>query len=275
MHAVIDEQKNHRYPLPGINESVTRMSGGDHIHSGTVVGKLEGERDITLGFVDLLRDDFVEQDRSRSIYFTQDWVSLPGVLPVASGGAVANRVALEACVSSYEGRDLARGGSGYDRFDRKEGIVCIFRWGFPSKNRRIFLRFLIKDIQSGRIEVKEARGIEVPQAVLPDTVFEAVVRIPYDMQLKQAGTGKGQIYPDGSKSNNTVYNATAAGIVSKSYEKEKGGYEITITDASERQVVDITPPGPELLVSEGESNKFDQPLTSNPNVGDLVREMQK
>ncbi|KAL8234061.1 hypothetical protein R6Q59_020161 [Mikania micrantha] len=27
--------------------------------------------------------------------------------------------------------------------------------------------------------------IEVPQAVLPDTVFEAVVRIPYDTQLKQ------------------------------------------------------------------------------------------
>ena len=27
--------------------------------------------------------------------------------------------------------------------------------------------------------------IEVPQAVLPDTVFEAVVRIPYDMQMKQ------------------------------------------------------------------------------------------
>nr|YP_009516511.1 photosystem I assembly protein Ycf4 [Malania oleifera]AYE40909.1 photosystem I assembly protein Ycf4 [Malania oleifera]QEI59649.1 photosystem I assembly protein ycf4 [Malania oleifera]UYG49701.1 photosystem I assembly protein Ycf4 [Malania oleifera] len=45
-------------------------------------------------------------------------------------------------------------GSGYDRFDRKEGIVCIFRWGFPGKNRRIFLRFLIKDIQSIRIEVK-------------------------------------------------------------------------------------------------------------------------
>jgi len=27
--------------------------------------------------------------------------------------------------------------------------------------------------------------IEVPQAVLPDTVFEAVVRITYDIQLKQ------------------------------------------------------------------------------------------
>ncbi|KAJ4839965.1 hypothetical protein Tsubulata_050733 [Turnera subulata] len=117
-----------------------RMSGGDHIHSGTVVGKLEGERDITLGFVDLLRDDFIEKDRSRGIYFTQNWVSLPGVIPVASGGihvwhmpalteifgddsvlqfgegtlghpwgnapgAVANRVALEACVKARnEGR---------------------------------------------------------------------------------------------------------------------------------------------------------------------------
>ncbi|KAK8936414.1 Ribulose bisphosphate carboxylase large chain [Platanthera zijinensis] len=38
-----------------------RMSGGDHIHAGTVVGKLEGEREMTLGFVDLLRDDFLEK----------------------------------------------------------------------------------------------------------------------------------------------------------------------------------------------------------------------
>ncbi|WZZ87483.1 hypothetical protein YC2023_116062 [Brassica napus] len=46
-------------------------------------------------------------------------------------------------------------GSGYDLFDQKEGIVRIFRWGFPGKSRRIFLRFLMKDIQSIRIEVKE------------------------------------------------------------------------------------------------------------------------
>nr|YP_010290502.1 photosystem I assembly protein Ycf4 [Centrolepis aristata]AEJ10235.1 photosystem I assembly protein ycf4 [Centrolepis monogyna]ULQ64447.1 photosystem I assembly protein Ycf4 [Centrolepis aristata] len=46
-------------------------------------------------------------------------------------------------------------GSGYDRFDRKEGIVCIFRWGFPGKNRRIFLQFFMKDIQSIRIKVNE------------------------------------------------------------------------------------------------------------------------
>nr|YP_010474857.1 photosystem I assembly protein Ycf4 [Corydalis decumbens]UVH69144.1 photosystem I assembly protein Ycf4 [Corydalis decumbens] len=46
-------------------------------------------------------------------------------------------------------------GSGYDRFDRKEGIVSIFRWGFPGKNRRILLRFLMRDVHSIRIEIKE------------------------------------------------------------------------------------------------------------------------
>ena len=55
------------------------MSGGDHLHSGTVVGKLEGDRAITLGFV---RDAYVGQDRSRGVFFTQDWAALPSVMPV-------------------------------------------------------------------------------------------------------------------------------------------------------------------------------------------------
>ncbi|KAL2223729.1 UNVERIFIED_CONTAM: Photosystem I assembly protein Ycf4, partial [Sesamum indicum] len=46
-------------------------------------------------------------------------------------------------------------GGGYDRFDKKEGMAYIFRWGFPGKNRRILFRFRIKDIRSVRIEVKE------------------------------------------------------------------------------------------------------------------------
>ncbi|KAJ0610952.1 Ribulose bisphosphate carboxylase large chain [Helianthus annuus] len=69
MHAVIDRQKNHGMHFRVLAKAL-RMSGGDHIHSGTVVGKLEGEREITLGFVDLLRDDFIKKDRSRGIYFT-------------------------------------------------------------------------------------------------------------------------------------------------------------------------------------------------------------
>jgi ribulose 1,5-bisphosphate carboxylase large subunit-like protein len=46
------------------------------LHSGTVVGKLEGERDVTLGFVDIMRDAYIEKDRNRGIYFTQDWCAL-------------------------------------------------------------------------------------------------------------------------------------------------------------------------------------------------------
>ncbi|CAN1357907.1 Ribulose bisphosphate carboxylase large chain (Fragment), partial [Linum perenne] len=42
MHAVIDRQKNHGIHFRVLAKAL-RMSGGDHIHSGTVVGKLEGK----------------------------------------------------------------------------------------------------------------------------------------------------------------------------------------------------------------------------------------
>jgi ribulose-bisphosphate carboxylase large chain len=85
MHAVIDRQKIHGIHFRVLAKCL-RMSGGDHLHSGTVVGKLEGDRAITLGFVDLTREECVQQDRSRGVFFTQDWASLPAVMPVASGG---------------------------------------------------------------------------------------------------------------------------------------------------------------------------------------------
>nr|YP_009549025.1 cytochrome f [Calciphilopteris ludens]AYW16000.1 cytochrome f [Calciphilopteris ludens] len=208
---------------------------------------------------------------------------------------------------------------------------------------------------------KKPVDIEAPQSVPPDTVFEAIVKIPYDTWIKQVlangkkgglnvgavlilpegfelappnripsqikdklgklsfqsyrpgreniivvgpvpgklyseivfpilspdpGTkkeahfskypiyvggnrGRGQIYPDGSKSNNTVYTASATGRIKRVVRKEgKGGYEITIEESSEgRETTDVVPPGPELIVSEGEFVKADQPLTNNPNVG--------
>jgi ribulose-bisphosphate carboxylase large chain len=40
MHAVIDRQKNHGIHFR-VLAKILRMSGGDHLHSGTVVGKLE------------------------------------------------------------------------------------------------------------------------------------------------------------------------------------------------------------------------------------------
>ena len=202
--------------------------------------------------------------------------------------------------------------------------------------------------------------LEVPQAVLPDTVFEAVVKIPYDQQIQQVlangkkgelnvgmvlilpegfelapseripeemkkkvgnlyyqpyspekknilvvgpvpgktynemvipivspdpaknknvsylkypiylggNRGRGQVYPDGSKSNNTNYNSSTAGkIVSIAPLGKKGGYQVTIENLNGDQIVDKIPAGPELIVKEGQTLQVDQPLTNNPNVG--------
>jgi len=89
MHAVID-----RHPKHGIHFRVLakclRLSGGDHLHTGTVVGKLEGDRNSTLGFVDQLRESFVPEDRSRGVFFDQDWVSSLS-LPVVSMSGICRR----------------------------------------------------------------------------------------------------------------------------------------------------------------------------------------
>ena len=46
-------------------------------------------------------------------------------------------------------------GGGFNEFNKKQGIVRIFRWGFPGKNRRIDLSYDIKDIEAIRVEIKE------------------------------------------------------------------------------------------------------------------------
>lgn len=46
-------------------------------------------------------------------------------------------------------------GGGFNEFNKKQGIVRIFRWGFPGKNRRIDLSYDIKNVEAIRIEIKE------------------------------------------------------------------------------------------------------------------------
>jgi apocytochrome f len=202
--------------------------------------------------------------------------------------------------------------------------------------------------------------VEVPQSVLPDTVFKAVVKIPYDTSAQQVlgngekgplnvgavlmlpegfkiapderipeemkeevgesylfqpysdtqenivlvgplpgeqyqeivfpvlspdpgsdksvyfgkyqihvggNRGRGQVYPTGEKSNNAVYSASAAGTVAQVTKAEDGGYQVKIQPEQGEAVVDTIPPGPDLIVSEGEAVIAGAALTSNPNVG--------
>jgi ribulose-bisphosphate carboxylase large chain len=78
-------QKNH-----GINFRVIckwmRMAGVDHIHAGTVVGKLEGDPLMIQGFYDTLLKTKLAIDLPKGIFFDMDWASLRKCLPVASGG---------------------------------------------------------------------------------------------------------------------------------------------------------------------------------------------
>jgi ribulose-bisphosphate carboxylase large chain len=78
-------QKDH-----GINFRVIckwmRMAGVDHIHAGTVVGKLEGDPLMVQGFYNTLLLSAMEVNLPQGIFFEMDWASLRKCLPVASGG---------------------------------------------------------------------------------------------------------------------------------------------------------------------------------------------
>ena len=201
--------------------------------------------------------------------------------------------------------------------------------------------------------------IEVPQSVFPDTVFEAVVKIPYDQQIQQVlvngkkgklnvgavlilppgfelapkdrispelekkvnklsfvkyndqnpnilvvgpvagkkysemtfpilspnpatnknisylkypiyvggNRGRGQVYADGSKSNNTIYTSPVTGIIQSIENSDKGITQISIQTADSSIVTQTIPAGPEIVVKEKQSVLVDEPLTNNPNVG--------
>ena len=139
-NSTYSRQKNH-----GMNFRVIckwmRMAGVDHIHAGTVVGKLEGDPLMVKGFYHTLLDCKSDVNLPQGLFFAQDWAALRKCMPVASGGihcgqmhmllnylgddvvlqfgggtighpdgiqagATANRVALEAMVlARNEGRD--------------------------------------------------------------------------------------------------------------------------------------------------------------------------
>jgi ribulose-bisphosphate carboxylase large chain len=144
-HSTYTRQKTHGVSFRVLSKWC-RLIGVDHLHAGTVVGKLEGDPATTKGYYDTLRDDHIPTQLGNGIFFDQDWASMPGVMPVASGGihagqmhqlldlfgddvvlqfgggtighplgiaagAESNRVALEAVVKARnEGRDLLREG---------------------------------------------------------------------------------------------------------------------------------------------------------------------
>ena len=201
--------------------------------------------------------------------------------------------------------------------------------------------------------------IQVPQSVFPDTIFEAVIKIPYDSGLKQListgkkgslnvgaililpqdfklapttrlsknvklkteklfilpygvgksnilvvgplmgsknkqvifpiltptfaeGTnstflnyplyaggnrGRGQVYPDGEKSNNIIVTSLLSGKIANIYVSNNGVTSVIIESRTGAKVVQKVPRGLEISVKIGQNVNFEQPLTLDPNVG--------
>jgi ribulose-bisphosphate carboxylase large chain len=90
-HGTYTRQKTH-----GVNFRVIakwmRLAGVDHIHAGTVVGKLEGDPNATRGYYQTLLANNLKPDPALGLYFEQDWASMPGTMPVASGGIHAGQM---------------------------------------------------------------------------------------------------------------------------------------------------------------------------------------
>jgi ribulose-bisphosphate carboxylase large chain len=144
-HSTYTRQRSHGVSFRVIAKWM-RLSDVDHIHAGTVVGKLEGDPNVVRGIYDTCRETHVPKNLEHGIFFDQPWASLKKLMPVASGGihagqmhqllchlgedvvlqfgggtighpmgiaagAIANRVALEAMIlARNEGRDYVHEG---------------------------------------------------------------------------------------------------------------------------------------------------------------------
>jgi ribulose-bisphosphate carboxylase large chain len=90
-HGTYTRQKTHGVSFRVIAKWA-RLLGVDHVHAGTVVGKLEGDPNTTKGFYDILRQDSVKANPAHGVFFDQEWCSLAPVMPVASGGIHAGQM---------------------------------------------------------------------------------------------------------------------------------------------------------------------------------------
>ncbi len=90
-HGTYTRQKNHGISFRVIAKWL-RLAGVDHLHTGTAVGKLEGDPMTVQGYYNVCRDSYTKQDLPRGLFFDQDWAGLRKVMPVASGGIHAGQM---------------------------------------------------------------------------------------------------------------------------------------------------------------------------------------
>jgi apocytochrome f len=79
--------------------------------------------------------------------------------------------------------------------------------------------------------------------------------------------GRGQLYPNGEKSNNSLYTSPVDGKIIQINKEENNSTKIVIETNDNNTVTEILPLGVELIVKEGQIVKMDQVLNKDLNVG--------
>jgi apocytochrome f len=117
----------------------------------------------------------------------------------------------------------------------------------------------------GPVPGEQYQEIEFP-VLSPDPKADAALRFGKYSVHVGGNRGRGQVYPTGEKSNNAIYNASASGQITEISKTEDGGFSVAI-QSDKGIVTDTIPPGPELIVAQGDEVKAGSALTNNPNVG--------
>ncbi len=82
-----------------------------------------------------------------------------------------------------------------------------------------------------------------------------------------ANRGRGQVYPNGDKSNNALFSASKTGEINSIKTNEDGTYSIDILENTGEITSEILPIGSQIIVKESDVVNAGDPLTSDPNVG--------
>ncbi len=82
-----------------------------------------------------------------------------------------------------------------------------------------------------------------------------------------ANRGRGQVYPNGDKSNNALFSSSASGTITTIQTIEDGTINVNITNENGEITTEILPVGSQLIVNENDEINAGDPLTSDPNVG--------
>ncbi len=79
--------------------------------------------------------------------------------------------------------------------------------------------------------------------------------------------GRGQVYPTGEKSNNAIFTASKAGIITSIVDGESNSRIVNIETEDGESIIETIPVGPTLLVNVEDKVEAGQSLTNDPNAG--------